>query len=186
MEAYQAHYNRSDFAVSVSPMRMDAFKRWAGLTAEEKPFTGKLTETFIVLEKSQNLRELSTTGNVPAFVGAANSPAGNRCVGNGTVINQIVAARRTPPANVKDLKPDPREHIEAARAERNVESQKKVRENLEFEKPLEKPAERFYIQDTEPYKVELDKDQIEANRHVVEEDEEVALANTIPEGEKDD
>lgn len=66
------------------------------------------------LKKATGPREFRTiSGNIPAFIAAAASPAGNRNPGQGTVINQLVGARKTPVPMMEDLVPSAREWVES-------------------------------------------------------------------------
>lgn len=122
------------------------------------------------LAKATGPREFRTiSGTVPAFVAAANSPAGNRNPGQGTVINQLVGARKAPVPMMEDLVPSAREWVEAHEHVRDRGAgQSRNRDDFEFQKPLNKPVEKFVVPDgwgTKPTP-----DEIETNRTMAEKD----------------
>jgi hypothetical protein len=91
--AYRLHYNRPErFYLQTNPMVLDAFQRWVGInrlaSAEERPAVRLVIPLGPKMGKSQ----------VPAEMGAADSPAGNRAGGHGTATNYLVETpkRRVP------------------------------------------------------------------------------------------
>ncbi len=78
---YREHYDKPDeYIFTVSPMAMDAFKRWVGATAPEKANgLQKGLRLVVPLEKAQ----------VPPEIGAATSPAANRAPGPGLGANYV-------------------------------------------------------------------------------------------------
>ena len=68
LSAYQAHYNRRDFAQTITPMKMDAFKRWAKLT---KPNTMSLKKgpRLVVPFQKDFLEKASAVAVAGPFMG---------------------------------------------------------------------------------------------------------------------
>ncbi len=68
LSAYQAHYNRTDFAQTITPMQMDAFKRWAKLT---KPNTMSLKKgpRLVVPFQKDFLEKSSIAATAGPFIG---------------------------------------------------------------------------------------------------------------------
>lgn len=169
--AYEQHYSRPDFYVSMSPMPMDQFKRWCGATVADRPFRqGNPMDTFVILEPLSEDEEetIQKGGKLPGYLAAAHSQAGNRNVQNGTVINQLVGARKTPPPTIEGTKPTPKEHVEGQTHAR--QSRVKDKADYQFEQPLKKPTERFYIPDREPFGTAIDSEEVKASRKLAEEE----------------
>lgn len=114
--AYRLHYDRPErFYLQTNPMPLDAFHRWVGINrraaAEESP----PIRLVIPLGKSQ----------VPAMVGAEDSPAGNRAGGHGTAANYLV---ETPKRRVPE-KGDP-PGVDPAELLRDFSEDEEVADNL--------------------------------------------------------
>ncbi len=138
LAAYRAHYDRPDFAVAVTPMAIDHFKRWAmassGLAAlGPLKKGGPVIRHVVPLQKG---RELGSTGRISSEVGsAASSRAGARAPSPGTGSNLFFKVPPRPkPPTFKDVsieerfEPEPldnamyapREAYEFAETKRNV------------------------------------------------------------------
>jgi hypothetical protein len=136
--AYQAHFNRPDFAVAVSPMSVDAFKRWVAGTSDGNPLQeGKPVTRFVIpLEKSNvPAPGLSSTGNVaPEMV---ETRADARAPGPGVGANYLFNTpkrTRTPTLRESGFDPSPRELFDNL-ANRHLAG-KKDRADYEFQQPL--------------------------------------------------
>jgi hypothetical protein len=111
--AYQFHFNRPDFAITVSPMSVDHFKRWIAGTKDGDPLKqGEPTTRFVIpLEKSNvPAPGLGSSGNVsPEMV---ETQAGARAPGPGVGANYLFnTPKRTPTPTLREsgFDPAPRE-----------------------------------------------------------------------------
>ena len=81
VECYRNHYDTPDkFLLTVSPMKMDHFKRWVGATAPA-PAEG--------LQKGLRLVVPLRKARVPDYLGGTTSQAGNRAPGPGLGVNYL-------------------------------------------------------------------------------------------------
>ena len=74
---YQAHYDRPDFELYVSPMPVEQFKQWLAGTRRKK---GEMEKSRFILPLEKGIQP---------YLGAVNSPAGNRSPSPGTSANYI-------------------------------------------------------------------------------------------------
>lgn len=119
---YREHYDKPDrFILTVSPMPMDQFKRWIGVTLPAKAEgLQKGLRLVIPLEKAR----------VPDYIGAATSPAGNRAPGPGIGANYIFLPRPKRDKNKTRLAPGVAELVE----ERVVEGENPLkRDKADYE-----------------------------------------------------
>lgn len=111
--AYQFHFNRPDFAITVSPMSVDHFKRWIACTKDGDPLKqGEPTTRFVIpLEKSNVPGPgVGSLGNVsPEMV---ETRADARAPGPGLGANYLFnTPKRTPTPTLREsgFDPAPRE-----------------------------------------------------------------------------
>ena len=136
--AYQFHFNRPDFLVTVSPMALDHFKRWAaGTKAGDRLAQGKPGTRYVIpLEKSNvPAPGLSSMGNVsPEMV---ETQAGARAPGPGVGANYLFNTpkrTRTPTLRESGFDPAPRELFDNL-ARRHI-SGRKNKEDYAYNFPL--------------------------------------------------
>ena len=92
LQAYRAHFDKPGYDVTVSAMPMDAFMRWITGTKPNKEETLESARPVLVISLEKSGEDL------PAYIGAANSPAGDRNPGKGTAPNFLFnTPKRTPP-----------------------------------------------------------------------------------------
>ena len=111
--AYQFHFNRPDFAITVSPMSVDHFKRWIAGTKDGDPLKqGEPTTRFVIPLEKSNVPSpgLGSLGNVsPEMV---ETQAGARAPGPGVGANYLFnTPKRTPTPTLREsgFDPAPRE-----------------------------------------------------------------------------
>lgn len=104
IECYRAHYDKPDkFILTVSPMKMDQFKRWIGATMPAKAEgLQKGLRLVVPLEKAR----------VPAHIGASTSPADNRAPGPGIGANYIFLPRPKRDKRKVRIAPNAKELVE--------------------------------------------------------------------------
>ena len=136
--AYQFHFNRPDFLVTVSPMAIDHFKRWAaGTKAGDRLASGEPATRYVIpLEKSNvPAPGLSSSGNVsPEMV---ETQAGARAPGPGVGANYLFNTpkrTRTPTLRESGFDPAPRELFNDL-ARRHI-SGRKNKEDYAYNFPL--------------------------------------------------
>jgi hypothetical protein len=149
--AYRIHYDRDDFAITTTPMELEQFKRWVSGTEPKRGEMFKSGKPIIPLvvpvQKKRTpvppnpllKKALKTVqvGKLPAYVGAAYSPAGGRAItGTGTGIYFNTPSRPVPPTDHAGLSETPREVIEGQRAQNA--SVRRDRETYHIPEPIKK------------------------------------------------
>lgn len=136
--AYQFHFNRPDFAITVSPMSVDQFKRWIAHTENGDPLKeGRPTTRFVIPLKKSNVPApgLSSSGNIsPEMV---ETRADARAPGPGVGANYLFNTpkrTRTPTLRESGFDPAPRELFDDL-ARRHI-SGRKNKEDYEYNEPL--------------------------------------------------
>lgn len=135
LEAYNANFNRSDFAITCTPMDMDAFKRWAQSTEAlpgemMKAGTGGLRYVIPLdghLEKAQSGKLESTAATSGSVSVAARGPV------SGTAANYLAAVKpKVPAPPVEDLK----ENLETVGTDpEGVAAVRRDKETYHFQEP---------------------------------------------------
>lgn len=103
-EAYRAHFDRPDFLITTTPMKVDQFKRWISPTLRSEGHMMKGVGPTLVIPLKKAERGLqSVSGTLDSTLAAQESPAGNRNPGPGTVSNYLFnSPDRTPPEGTDD------------------------------------------------------------------------------------
>jgi hypothetical protein len=96
--AYQAHYDRPDFAVGVSPMPVDSFKRWVAGTAKRPDELSKSDTALVLKIEKSNIQSGGVVRSNEAMAhGMAHAmPAERRATDRGSGVNLVL---RNPPAH---------------------------------------------------------------------------------------
>ena len=172
--AYQEHYDCPDFAISVDPMSLDHFKRWAYSGTKEAGKVlkkGKSTTRFVIpLEKSDVPSPgLSSSGNVsPEMV---ETRASARAPGPGVGANYLFNTPkrgRTPTLKEQGQDIMPRDLLDNL-AIRHIQG-KKNKEDYEYKEPLPDGvlAKPINLPEGWPSMLQLeDKEAIEAKRKLL-------------------
>jgi hypothetical protein len=148
VDAYRAHFDKpDDYLLTVTPMRMDQFKRWAGSSAEQgTPLKkGQSAVRFVIpLQKS----EMQTVGGHMAPEAVVTMAEG-RAPGPSSAANFIfpVPARDEPPAKMEDgdMHLTPREMLEQF-GHRKL-AVKRDKRDYEYREPLGSVAKPMVIPD---------------------------------------
>jgi len=137
-----------------------------------------------VLEKSS---ELQSSGNVPNYVAAADSPAGGRNV-TGFGFNRKVGTPDREIPVITDMHPTPREVLDAQADRRDFSGIHRDKKEWEFDQPFPAGAlaERFVLLDRSPYEIETSKEVIKRNREMFEAERKRNLAINHNRAEIDD
>lgn len=172
VQAYRYHFDKPDnFFLTVTPMAMDQFKRWAASSEESKDsvlLKGKPNVRFVIpLEKS----ELATVSGHVATEAVA-SRAGDRAPGPQLGVNYIfpVPMRDEPPATMEDhdLHLTPREMYENFH-HRNT-AVKRDKRDYEYREPLDVVAKPIEIPDNYKDFITLDPEAAqERKQHLIRE-----------------
>jgi len=171
LAAYRFHYDRPGFDLSVDPMSLDHFKRWAYLSNKHDGNVlkkGKSATRFVIpLQKSDTPAPgLSSTGNVSAEM--VETMAGHRAPGPGVGANYLFnVPKRGKPPTMKEQGWDiqPREMLDNL-AQRHIQGRKN-KEDYEFQEPLPEGtlAKPIVLPDGWPAMTTLaDEDAIEAKK----------------------
>ena len=165
--AYKAHMDDSEALITTTPMLIDQFKRWAGST---QPATGEMFKSDRPVQKmaipldtarirtpsrqvTHTLRkspELQSSGQVAAYIGAADSPAGRRGPGTGVGMANMYAGLEHRPPDGFGL--ELRQWVDDQIAE-SAHARESIKRDVEKDYNVQEPSKRsfryaFVIPDT--------------------------------------
>ena len=171
VQAYRFHFDKpDDYLLTVTPMALDQFKRWAA-SSQEEDIPAEQAERecrFIIpLRKAELATE---SGHIASE--AVESRAGDRAPGPQLGVNYVfpVPQRDQPPAKMEDedMHMTPRQMLDAGRHRRNAV--KRDKRDYEYRQPLGSVAKPMVIPDSYRDFIVLDEEEAERRKeHLIKE-----------------
>jgi len=173
VQAYRFHFDKPDnYLLTVTPMRMDQFKRWAANSAEQGAtlMKGKPVVRYVI-PMDMKKAELGTVSGYIATE-AVDSRAGDRAPGPQLGANYVfpVPQRDQPPAKMEDedMHMTPRQMLDQGQHRRNAV--KRDKRDYEYREPLGSVIKPMIIPDSYRDFITLDEEAAEERKeHLIKE-----------------